>query len=135
GGDVAFADLVRAELLAADRLLAEALSVPVGGVATVAIVLDPGRRREGGEGRILLWRRSGCEARGGRERLTPGAVASGLLRALGLPQSEELAPPPAGCRWPAAPVVLPSYGEPHRPQPPRAEGGEYLENLRSLGYL
>jgi len=46
GGDVALADLVRGELAAADRLLAGALA----GVGTVAVVLDPGRRRAGGRG-------------------------------------------------------------------------------------
>ncbi|HVS00209.1 MAG TPA: hypothetical protein VMW27_26515 [Thermoanaerobaculia bacterium] len=132
GGDVAFADLVRSELAAADRLLARALAP--GEVGTVAVVLDPGRRRERGEGRVLLWRRSGCAAAAGRDT-TPEAVASGLVRALGLPQSAELPPPPRACNWPDAPAEVEGYGEPHRRQPPQAEGGEYLENLRSLGYL
>jgi hypothetical protein len=132
GGDVAFADLVRSELAAADRLLARALGS--GEVGTVAVVLDPGRRRERGEGRVLLWRRSGCAGTAARDT-TPEAVASGLVRALGLPQSAELPPPPGACRWPDAPAEVAGYGEPHRRQAPRTEGGEYLESLRSLGYL
>jgi hypothetical protein len=138
GGDVAFADLVRSELLEADRLLGKALD----GFGTVAVVLDPGRRRSGGsgrEGRILIWRRAGCGAAGNPRKIRPeipaAAVASSLLRALGLPQSGELPEPPAGCAWPAPPVTVPSYGEPNRPAPPLSEGGEYLKNLRSLGYL
>ena len=138
GGDVAFADLVRSELLEADRLLGKALD----GFGTVAVVLDPGRRRLGGsgrEGRILIWRRAGCGAVGNPLKIRPeipaAAVASALLRALGLPQSGELPAPPAGCAWPAPPVTVPGYGEPDRPAPPLSEGGEYLKNLRSLGYL
>lgn len=136
GGDVAFADLVRSELSAADRLLAGA----VAEAGTVAVVLDPGRRREGGEGRILLWRRGGGCGGGVRSgaplpEIVPGAVASGLLRALGLPQSAELPPPPAICRWAPPPVVVSGYGQPRRLKAPGQEGGEYLKNLRSLGYL
>lgn len=138
GGDVAFADLVRSELGAADRLLAGA--VPEAG--TVAVVLDPGRRREGGEGRILLWRRAAGCGRGGAfhpgtalPETSPEAVASALLRALGLPQSAELPPPPAVCRWAPPPVAVSGYGQPRRPKASGQEGGEYLKNLRSLGYL
>ncbi|MES1241093.1 MAG: hypothetical protein ABUT39_05685 [Acidobacteriota bacterium] len=138
GGDVAFADLVRAELTAADRLLAGALQ----GIGTVVVVLDPGRRREGGEGRVVIWRRGGCGAsrRETREtpetpEIAPEAVASALLRALGLPQSRELPAPPAGCRWAPAHAVIPGYGEPRQRQASGSEGGEYLESLRSLGYL
>jgi len=129
GGDVAFADLVRAELAETDRLLARALD----GVGTVAVVLDPGRRRPGGEGRVLLWRRTGCAT--GRSRTSPEAVAAALLRALGLPQSQELPPPPAGCRWQPPPVVVAGYGQPRHGAPPGEEGAEYLQSLRSLGYL
>lgn len=132
GGDVAFADLVRTELAEADRLLAGALQ----GVGTVAVVLDPGRRREGGEGRVLIWRRGGCGTAGREMReMSPEAVASALLRALGLPQSRELPAPPADCRWAPAHAVIPGYGEPRQRQASTPEGGEYLESLRSLGYL
>lgn len=134
GGSIALADLVRGELLETDRLLRRALD----GAGTVAVVLDPGRRRAGGEGRILLWRRSGCQQGAGRPGLSgesPEAVASGLLRALGLPQSGELPPPPRACRWTPAPATVATYGEPRRSQSPGREGSEYLENLRSLGYL
>jgi hypothetical protein len=136
GGDVALADLVRAELKATDRLLARSLD----GVGTVALVLDPGRRREGGEGRVILWRRSGCvsAAAGSPGRIAPEAIAAALLRALGLPQSEELPPPPSGpsgCRWAPPPVVVAGYGVPRRGAPAGPEGAEYLESLRSLGYL
>jgi hypothetical protein len=129
GGDVAFADLVRAELTATDRLLGSALD----GIRTVIVILDPGRRRQGGEGRAILWRRTGCAA--GHAAVSPERLASALLRALGLPQSEELPLPPAGCRWAPPPVVVAGYGEPRRGAPPGLESAEYLESLRSLGYL
>jgi hypothetical protein len=129
GGDVAFADLVRSQLAATDRLLARSLE----GMGTVAVVLDPGRRRPGGKGRVILWRRAGCAA--GRSATSPEAVASALLRALGLPQSAELPAPPAGCRWAPPPVVVAGYGEPRRGAPRGIESAEYLESLRSLGYL
>jgi hypothetical protein len=132
GGDVAFADLVRSELAATDRLLAGALD----GVGTVVLVLDPGRRKEGGEGRILLWRRAGCSGeREGLAKTSPEAAAAALLRALGLPQSAELPLPPPGCRWEPPPVVVAGYGEPHRGTPQGPESEEYLRSLRSLGYL
>jgi hypothetical protein len=134
GGDVAFADLVRAELGAADRLLARVLAQP--GWGTVAVVLDPGRRRHGGGGRVLLWQRRGCDATPGE--IAPEALAAGLLRTLGLPQSAELPGPAAQCRWPEPPATVASYGRP-RPRPlpgaPAEEAAEYLRNLRSLGYL
>ena len=134
GGGVAFADLVRAELAAADRLLARAMTRP--GWGTVAVVLDPGRRLSRGGGRVLLWRRSGCGA--GPVETTPEAITSGLLRTLGLPQSARLPPPPVQCRWPEPPATVADYG---RPQPRRLPGApaedaeEYLRNLHSLGYL
>ena len=132
GGDVAFADLVRSELRAADLLLARAAA----GAGTVAVVLDPGRRRPGGEGRIVLWRRDGCGLPpAGRALTTPEAVAAALLRAAGLPQSAELPAPPEGCRWPEPPLTIPGFGQRGRVAVSGAEGKEYLESLRSLGYL
>ncbi len=133
GGDVAFADLVRAELSATDALLARALP----GVGTVAVVLDPGRRRAGSEGRVVIWRRAACGGQpgGGAAKIRPESVASGLLRALGLPQSGELPPPPAGCRWAPAQSAVPGYGEPRQGRGPSQQGEEYLKSLRSLGYL
>ncbi|HYN21307.1 MAG TPA: hypothetical protein VE078_10135 [Thermoanaerobaculia bacterium] len=132
GGDVAFADLLRGELAAADRLLAGALQ----GFGTVAVVFDPGRRSESSDGRVLLWRRSGCGPASGERRPTsPEAVASGLLRALGLPQSRELPPPIAGCGWAPAAATVTGYGEPRQRRSSPTQGSEYLESLRSLGYL
>jgi hypothetical protein len=134
GSDLAFADLMRAELAAADRLLARALAQP--GWGSVAVVFDPGRRRRGSGGRVLLWQRRGCGA--GSADVTPEAIAAGLLRTLGLPQSAELPPPPPQCSWPEPPATVASYGRPLlRPLPgaPGEAAAEYLRNLRSLGYL
>lgn len=135
GGDVALADLVRHELGAADRLLARALADPAG-PATVAVVFDPGRRERLGAGRILIWRRTGCSGGGGAGSTTPGAVAAGLLRALGLPQSAELPPPPPQCRWPEPPATVAGYGAARAAADATpGEDQEYLKSLRSLGYL
>ncbi|HEY0408954.1 MAG TPA: hypothetical protein VGE42_01675, partial [Candidatus Dormibacteraeota bacterium] len=132
GSDLAFADLLHTELAATDGLLARALEK----VGTVIVLLDPGRRAQGGTGRMILWRRQGCPAAGVvPPRVTPESVASALLRAAGLPQSAELPEPPAGCPWPAPPAVLPGYGRPASARAQAEASGEYLENLRSLGYL
>jgi len=123
-----FAELVRLQLQAVDRLLASSAAR----AATTVVVLDPGRRG-GGEGRVLLgWGRCGSEL---RPRIEPEQVASALLRVLGLPQSRELPEPPGFCTWPEPPAVVPTYGE-RSSEPPEGESsGAYLENLRSLGYL
>lgn len=140
GGDLALGDLVRGELRAADRLLREALARPGWGI--VVVVLDPGRRRRGGgsaSGRVLLWRR-GPPCRGGGAETTPEAVTAAILRTLGLPQSAELPPPAPQCVWPEPPARVERYGRPPPPSLPGAaadpaSAAEYLQNLRSLGYL
>lgn len=124
GSDVAFADLVRATLLAADRWVGDA-----EGFSTVVVVADPGRRG-GAEGRVLLLRR-GC---GGEGVVAPAQVAASLVRALGLPQSAELPEPTAACSWPSPPATVARYGERRAPAAAGA-GAEYLENLKALGYL
>jgi hypothetical protein len=135
GGEVAFAELVAAELQAADRLLGELLAS--GDWGTVLVMVDPGRRG-GGEGRALMWRR-GCEAGAGgadaAEAVRPEALASGLFRAAGLPQSAELPAPPAVCGWPAPPASVSSYGRRDAEAAAAASSDEYLRNLRSLGYV
>ncbi|HEX5759727.1 MAG TPA: hypothetical protein VF121_11070, partial [Thermoanaerobaculia bacterium] len=136
GGGVAFADLVRRELRETDALLAAALARE-SGVGTVAVVIDPGRRRLDGEGRILLWRRGGCvpSKRVLNGTTAPEAVASALLRALGLPQSDELPAPPPACSWEPPPARVATYGTPGDRGATTRQGEEYLEGLRSLGYL
>lgn len=132
-GSLAFGDQVRSELLAADRLIESARP----GFDTVAIVVDPGRRG-GTEGRIVLWRAAGCRGTGGRPApapLAPESLASGLMRALGLPQSAELPAPPGACNWPAPAGRVATFGVPSSSAAAARESVEYLENLRSLGYL
>ena len=75
-----------------------------------------------------------CRAEGGLE-VAPEAVAAALMRSLGLPQSAELPEPPAFCTWPEPPARVSAYGE--RSPSPELPGDsrDYLENLRSLGYL
>ena len=139
GGDVALADLVRSELEEADRLIGGL----VEGLGTLVVVLDPGRRNGGnaGAGRVLLARLSGvpsarptCRA-GADLQVTPEAVAAALVRALGLPQSAELPEPPAFCTWPEPPARIAGFGERAPSVELPGDGEDYLENLRSLGYL
>jgi hypothetical protein len=125
GSDVAFGDLTRAVLVEVDRLVANA-----PGFDTVVLVADPGRR-ESGEGRVVVLRR-GCTGEGATR---PEAVASSHLRALGLPQSDELPPPVENCDWPAPPSTVASYGPRRGAASTPAAGEEYLQNLQALGYL
>jgi hypothetical protein len=165
GGEVAFADLLAAELGETDRMLGgiRAMGEQSKAWSTVVVVFDPGRRG-GGEGRALLWRRDACAqatiakpsgaaaakagygttssaadagAMGSRaiETVRPEELASGLFRAAGLPQSGELPAPPGVCRWPSPPASIPSYGRRETPGAAAAASDEYLRNLRSLGYV
>lgn len=151
--EVAFADLLAGELAAADHLVGSALDVQRPGA--VVLVFDPGRRAAGGgarsegpdgsrtagaEGRVLIWWAGRCRenesaADTSLPILDPRAVASALLRAMGLPQSAELPPPPAGCAWPEPATRLPTYGLRHQEAPSGPGAGEYLDSLRALGYL
>ncbi len=136
GGDVAFADLVRAELSQTDALAGELAEA----FATLIVVLDPGRRG-GREGRMLLFRRApaaaaGTACRGGTQlEVAPEAITAALMRSLGLPQSAELPEPPPFCSWPEPPARVPAYGERLPTADLPGDSGNYLENLRSLGYL
>jgi hypothetical protein len=131
GGDVAFADLLRAELGETDGLIAE-LARQVG---TVVVVMDPGRRA-GSEGRVLI-ARAGDSSCGAADRagIVPEAIGAALVRALGLPQSAELPEPPAFCSWPDPPARIGGFGERNSGPGSPADSRDYLENLRSLGYL
>jgi hypothetical protein len=130
GGDSreAFAARVDRALSAVDGLVGELAAH----ATTLVVVFDPGRRG-GGEGRALV-ARAGCAA-GERPDLELRQVAALLVRAAGLPQSAELPDPPAFCPWPEPPARLATYGERHRAAASEAAEREYLETLRSLGYL
>ncbi|MCB1037751.1 MAG: hypothetical protein KDD47_28215, partial [Acidobacteria bacterium] len=67
--------------------------------------------------------------------MDPRELTAGVLRLLGLPQSEELPDPPSGCSWPAPPDVVASYGPRELSSVLPRSGDAYLKNLRSLGYL
>lgn len=129
---VAWTDLLRDELLRLDRFVDFALQ---GGEASLLVVFDPGRRRPGSEGRALWWTPK-CQVSDLGRALEVEELGSMLFRAAGLPQSAELAEPPAICPWPAPPARVPTFGRPgaRRVVKPEARG-EYLETLRSLGYL
>jgi hypothetical protein len=134
-GEIPFGDLVRRELQATDGLLAGLLASSPDGFGTVVVVVDPGRRPGDGEGRVLLWRREGCQGPSGPAGVRPEQVASLLLRAQGFPQSAELPSPPALCPWPDPPSTLATYGERRQAAVEPGEVAEYLESLKSLGYL
>lgn len=118
-----------------DRELAESDAF-VGELAsratTLVVVFDPGRRG-GGEGRAVVVR-AGCTA-GERPSLDGREVAALLARAAGLPQSAELPEPPAFCVWPEPPARIATYGERRTAARSAAAEREYLDTLRSLGYL
>jgi len=120
--------LVERTLAAVDEFAGEL----AGRASTLVVVFDPGRRG-GGEGRALVVR-AGCAA-AERPLLDGREIAALLARAAGLPQSAELPEPPAFCSWPAPPARLPTYGERRPAAGSSAAEREYLETLRSLGYL
>lgn len=133
-GSAAFGGLLRWQLQEVDRLIDESTSR----FETVVVLFDPGRRgpapgQESGQGLVLLLRRSPCQA-GSPEPLPASAVAAAILRALGLPQSEELPAPPGACTFEAPPIVVPTYGQ-RRPTTIDADAEEYLHSLKSLGYV
>lgn len=127
-GELPLEYLLRLQLVEIDSLVAELAD----GVGAVVILFDPGRRGPG-EGRALVWRGECAAAR--RPQVDPRALAAGLLRAAGLPQSRELPAPPGFCFWPPPPATVDRYPRREVEASPADAGGEYLENLRSLGYL
>ncbi len=143
-GSVAHGDLVRRQLKAVDKLVEDLLvtgpeakgleaSVDVEGPITIILVADPGRRGSR-RGRALIHRAAGCN--GGQTEIEPEAIAATAARALGLPQSRQLPDPIAGCGWSEPSMVVDSYGMRPSSVPAGDEDSEeYLENLKSLGYL
>ncbi|MCB1055684.1 MAG: alkaline phosphatase family protein [Acidobacteria bacterium] len=131
GGSVGYSDLVRAELEELDEVLGRHAAQ----FGTLAVVLDPGRRG-GTEGRILLWRRGVECAPSSGLKVEPHDLTAALLRVLGLPQSSQLPEPPGACGWPEAPARIQAFGR-RQPAAPSAtsDSEEYLQSLRSLGYL
>ncbi len=129
GGGIGFADLVRASLVEVDGVLAAA-----EGFTAVVVVVDPGRRG-GTEGRVMAAGPFSCQPGSGAAEVSPEAVSSAVFRLLGLPQSRELPPPPAGCLWPAPADEVESFGERLGTEAEVRGGDEYLKSLRSLGYL
>jgi hypothetical protein len=148
GLDIA-ADLWRGSTLAFGDLLEAHLSELGGGLAadgfldrfdTVVVIADPGRRADSRgtpSGRALAWSRGGlgdCGSLAGPTPAEPAELTALVLRAAGLPQSGELPEPPAVCRWDAPVARVPSFGR-RAPEVETPAAEEYLENLRSLGYL
>ncbi len=136
-GSVAHGDLVRRQLKAVDELvgsLMEPVAAEVGeGPISIFLVADPGRRG-GQRGKVMVYRPSGCEDE--QQVIEPEAIAASAARALGLPQSRRLPEPMAGCGWPKASMKVDSYGlRPSSVPAGDEESEEYLENLKSLGYL
>jgi hypothetical protein len=125
-------DVARRQLEDLDRRLDD-LRARFG---TVAVVVDPGRRSGAPplEGLVVWLRRTPCSGSADAAPDDLTRIAPSLMRALGLPQSAELAEPTALCGWPEPPARLPSLGR--RGVAADAEGAEeYLRSLRALGYL
>ena len=133
-GSLAQSAMVRWQLSAVDRLLADV--EPPDERRSVVIVFDPGRRQQEdlAEGRALVWHAEGCDPASGEAEIADVELGSSILRLAGLPQSAEIVDPPAACRWPAPPLTVDTYG-PRHPSSPADRGDEYLEQLKSLGYL
>ncbi|MEM8963803.1 MAG: alkaline phosphatase family protein [Acidobacteriota bacterium] len=126
-GSPAHADLLRWQLGSTDALLAEAMN----GRDAIAVVFDPGRR-DATEGRVVLWHRAGCD--GDDSSIEPRQIASSLARALSLPMSRRWLEPPPGCSWPVPSIEIDSFGD-RRVVDESESSQEYLESLRSLGYI
>ncbi len=122
--DLTRADLIRGQMGRIERLLAESADH----FDTFVVFFDSGRRGSR-EGR-LLFHRDGCQA---PSQVDPLQAASAVFRLLGLPQSAELSSPYEECEWPQPPDRVPTFGAVNRT--PQEVGGEYLEELRALGYL
>ncbi|MDA8018801.1 MAG: hypothetical protein MPN21_15275 [Thermoanaerobaculia bacterium] len=133
-GSVAQSEMVRWQLRGVDRLL-DTLP-PSDRQRSWVILFDPGRRSAGEvpEGQVLIWHPEGCDSSTDGEELDSEELGALVLRLSGLPQSAEIVSPPAICRWPEPPLSVESYG-PRDPAADSARGDEYLEQLKSLGYL
>ena len=125
-----------AALTAEARKVREFLASPFlsDGVDLLAILLDGGRTERGG-----VLRLSGPLAKGGAtEELNPTDVAPTLLAVLGVPASrqaagrvrEGLVAPGA-----ATSATVASWGRRRADTAPPVDPKEYVENLKSLGYL
>jgi len=110
--------------------------VAEGRSAAIVLVFDAGRRADDDPafGRVLMWNPLGCEGLGAAEPWEAHDLGALLLRLAGLPQSREIPHPPPGCTWPAPPLTVDSYG-PRQPTVHPESADEYLEQLKSLGYL
>jgi hypothetical protein len=97
-------------------------------------ILDTGRREEGG--RVLL---SGPLARAGAEaKLAPADLAPTVLSVLGVPASREIAGRVRGDLLATGAVdgeTVASWGRRRASARPPVDPKEYVDNLRSLGYL
>lgn len=128
-GRPAEADLLRWQLRKIQAVVADLLAQDVA----VVLVADPGREGEG-RGRAFFLNVEGCV--GSEGEVSPEQIGATIMRMLGLPQSRELPEPAEICRWPAPSMRLESFGErPAGTAEAAEQGEEYLENLKSLGYL
>lgn len=141
-GALVRADLVRRQLIAVDGLIGRLLDRGV----SVVLVVDPGRvpstaSQVGTQGPAALGRAfvlgaevRSCPLSDEEGIVEPAQIGSAVLRLLGLPQSREV-PKPMGCGWRKPSMTVESYGRRTAAGADGAESAEYLENLKSLGYL
>jgi len=148
GPDILSSALAAPERSAADRVaLATALTEETASVRAfladpalatdadlVVLVLDAGRREPGG---VVAF--SGPLARSGASgTLQPSDVAPTVLAALGVPAARDIAGKPRGdflVDGAATQETVATWGRRRAGAPPEVDPKEYVENLRSLGYL
>ena len=148
GPDILSSALAAPERSAADRVvLAEALTAETAAVRAfltdpalfagadlVVLVLDAGRREPGGvvalQGPLARANAAGT--------LEPADVAPTVLAVLGVPAARDVAGrvrPEFLAPGATTPETISSWGRRRTGAPPSVDPKEYVENLRSLGYL
>jgi hypothetical protein len=148
GLDILSSALASPERSAADRVvLAEALTAETASVRSfladhallsgadlVVLVLDAGRREPGGV--VVL---EGPLARNGASgRMEPADLAPTVLAVLGVPAARDIAGKTRSeflVEGATTPESIASWGRRRAGTPPSVDPKEYVENLRSLGYL
>ncbi len=148
GPDILSSALAAPDRSAADRVvLAEALTAETASVRgfvtdpallasadLVVLVLDAGRRERGG----VVALGGPLARRGASGAIQPADIAPTVLAVLGVPAARDVAGKVRAdflAGGAATPETVASWGRRRAGAPPAVDPKEYIENLRSLGYL